>query len=204
VTVGVTEEITAGLIDRRFDLGLITLPVSEEHLKILPLFEEELPLLRPSPTPVRGGHVGSMRASELAGVPFLLYPKQSNMGSIIDQFFAKIGVTPRVLMEADDTEAIKRLVESGFGYSMLPEHALRGQTRFFHTLRIAGHQLTRRQALAMAAVRRAWRVFEEIRTAMTSAAPGQGRQMAPASRQTPQTTSRRPIPHDHQSYLEFL
>ena len=180
------------------------LPVSEEHLKILPLFEEELPLLRPSPTPVRGGHVGSMRASELAGVPFLLYPKQSNMGSIIDQFFAKIGVTPRVLMEADDTEAIKRLVESGFGYSMLPEHALRGQTRFFHTLRIAGHQLTRRQALAMAAVRRAWRVFEEIRTAMTSAAPGQGRQMAPASRQTPQTTSRRPIPHDHQSYLEFL
>jgi len=150
VTVGVTEEITAGLIDRRFDLGLITLPVSEEHLNILPLFEEELLLLRPSPTPVRGGHVGSMRASELAGVPFLLYPKQSNMRSIIDQFFEKMGVTPRVLMEADDTEAIKRLVESGFGYSILPEHALRGQTRFFHTLRISGHRLTRRQALAMA------------------------------------------------------
>jgi len=126
VTVGVTEEITAGLIDRRFDLGLITLPVSEEHLNILPLFEEELLLLRPSPTPVRGGHVGSMRASELAGVPFLLYPKQSNMRSIIDQFFEKMGVTPRVLMEADDTEAIKRLVESGFGYSILPEFSLRG------------------------------------------------------------------------------
>src|SRR5437879_12433974 len=107
-----------------------------------------------------------MRASELAGVPFLLYPKQSNMGSIIDQFFAKIGVTPRVLMEADDTEAIKRLVESGFGYSMLPEHALRGQKRFFHTLRIAGHQRTRRQALEMAAVRRACIVFDELYNAM--------------------------------------
>jgi DNA-binding transcriptional LysR family regulator len=150
VTVGVTEEIAVGLIDRRFDLGLITLPVSEEHLKTLPLFEEELLVLRPSPTRVRGGHVGSIRASELAGVPFLLYPKQSNMRSIIDRFFEEIGLAPRVVMEAADTEAIKRLVESGFGYSILPEYALRGQTRFFHTLRIAGHRLTRRQALAMA------------------------------------------------------
>ena len=29
-----------------------------------------------------------------------------------DRFFTEIGITPRVLMEADDTEAIKRLVES--------------------------------------------------------------------------------------------
>jgi DNA-binding transcriptional LysR family regulator len=45
---------------------------------------------------------------------------------VIDRFFNEMGVTPHVLMEADDTEAIKRLVESGFGYSILPEHALRG------------------------------------------------------------------------------
>ena len=49
-------------------------------------------------------------------------------------------------MEAADTEAIKRLVESGFGYSVLTESALRGQSRFFYTLRVAGHQLTRYQA----------------------------------------------------------
>ncbi len=55
-----------------------------------------------------------------------------------------------VVMEAEDTEAIKRLVESGFGYSILPQHALRGRTYFFHTLRIKGHRLTRSLALAMA------------------------------------------------------
>ena len=36
-------------------------------------------------------------------------------------------------MEAEDTETIKRLVESGFGNSILPEHALRQRTRFFWT-----------------------------------------------------------------------
>jgi DNA-binding transcriptional LysR family regulator len=51
-------------------------------------------------------------------------------------------------MEADDTEAIKRLVESGFGYSILPEHALRGHRRFFHVHRIGQKRLIRRQALA--------------------------------------------------------
>ncbi len=149
VTVGVTEQIVSGLLEGKFDLGLISLPVSDEKLSILPLFEEELLVLRPSTTAVRGGHIGSIAASDLANMPFLLYPKQSNMRSIIDQFFREIGLSPRVIMEADDTEAIKRLVEAGFGYSILPEHALRGRQRFYQTLRIRRHRLMRRQALAM-------------------------------------------------------
>ena len=50
---------------------------------------------------------------------------------------------------ADDTEAIKRLVESGFGYSVLPEHALRKRPSFFQTFRIEGHRITRGVGLAM-------------------------------------------------------
>jgi DNA-binding transcriptional LysR family regulator len=150
VTVGVTEEMVTGLLERRFDLALISLPVSEANLKLIPLFDEELLVVRPSSSKVGSGHVGSMRASELADVPFLLYPKRSNVRLVIDRFFNEIGVTPRVLMEADDTEAIKRLVESGFGYSILPEHALRGRSHFFQKFRVAGHRLTRTLALAMA------------------------------------------------------
>jgi LysR family nitrogen assimilation transcriptional regulator len=149
VTVAPTEEILAGLTNRAFDLGLISLPVHADNMRILPLFEEELLLLRPSAVRVRSGHVGTMQASELAAARFLLYPKRSNMRSIIDGFFSEIGIAPRVVMEADDTEAIKRLVESGFGSSILPEFALRGGTHFFHKYRIAGHRLIRRQALAM-------------------------------------------------------
>lgn len=150
ITVGATEEMVAGVLDRQFDLALISLPVSNPKLKIIPLFDEELLLLRPSPTRVRGNHIGTIQPSDLSKFPFLLYPKSSNMRSVIDRFFEEVGVAPRVIMEAADTEAIKRLVESGFGCSILPQYALKGQARFFRTFRIAGHKLVRRQALAMA------------------------------------------------------
>ena len=150
VWAGATEDILTGLHNRQFDLGLISLPVPEEHLEITQLFEEELLLLRPSATAVRAGAVTSIDPRELNGVPFLLYTKRSNMRSKIDAFLKEAGVVPRVLMEADDTECIKRLVESGFGYSILPEHALRGHRRFFHVHRIGHKRLVRRKALAMA------------------------------------------------------
>jgi DNA-binding transcriptional LysR family regulator len=162
VTVGVTEEMVAGLLDRRFDLALISLPVSEAKLRLIPLFEEELLVVRPSANKVGSGHVGSMRASELREVPFLLYPKRSNVRLVIDKFFSEIGVLPRVLMEADDTEAIKRLVESGFGYSILPQHALRGSSHFFQKFRITGHRLTRSLALATAQSDRPRKLTESI------------------------------------------
>jgi DNA-binding transcriptional LysR family regulator len=148
VTVGVTEQIVAGLLDRRFDLGLISLPVKEEELKIMPLFDEELLVLRPSAKKVRGSRIRSMQLSELAEASFLLYPKRSNIRRVIDQFFGELKVSPRVTMEADDTEAIKRLVESGFGCSILPVHALREQSCFFELFRVEGHRLNRTVALA--------------------------------------------------------
>jgi LysR family nitrogen assimilation transcriptional regulator len=144
----VTEHIVAGLLDRRFDLGLISLPVAEEELKIMPLFDEELLVLRPSAKKVRGSRIRSMQVSELAEASFLLYPKRSNVRHVIDQFFKELNVSPRVAMEADDTEAIKRPVESGFGCSILPAHALREQSCFFELFRVEGHRLNRTVAFA--------------------------------------------------------
>ena len=148
VTVAVTEETVKGLLDRRFDLGLISLPVNDERLSIIPLYEEELLLLRPSSVRLRYSHVHSVSPADVAGLPFLLYPRHSNMRALIDRHLAQLGIKPRVVMEADDTETIKGLVEAGFGCSMLPEHAVRGQSRFFELLRIGNHRLIRRQALA--------------------------------------------------------
>jgi DNA-binding transcriptional LysR family regulator len=150
VSVNPTEGTIAGLKSRRFDLGLVTLPVPEDGLKTMPLFEEELLVVRPSNKPPRGGRIGVLRPPDLTSVPFLLYPKRSNMRQMIDSSFRKIGVIPQVVMEADDTEAIKRLVETGFGYSVLPEHALRnGAKGFFQTFRIEGCRMHRVLALAM-------------------------------------------------------
>ena len=169
VTVGVTEEMVAGLLDRRFDLALISLPVPEDDLNIIPLFEEELLVVRPSANKVGSGHVGSLHPSDLNGAPFLLYPRRSNVRLVIDRFFQEIGVAPHVVMEADDTEAIKRLVESGFGHSILPEHALRGRSHFFQKFRIHGHTLKRRLALAMARTDCPRKLTESIASFLCSA-----------------------------------
>ena len=149
VTVSATEEMVAGLQDRRFDLALISLPYEETNLKVLPLFDEELLILRPSNKAVRGNNIRFISFEELASAKFLLYPMRSNMRAIIESFFRDLNITPQVIMEADDTEVIKKLVESGFGYSVLPEAALRGQPHFYHLFRVRDHQLVRKQALAM-------------------------------------------------------
>jgi len=149
VTVAATEGMVAGLLDRHFDLAIISLPWTQPDIVVMPLFEEELLVLRPS-KPTASGAVLPVQPDELAAAPFLLYPKTSNMRSMIDRFFTELGIHPQVIMEADDTEAIKRLVEAGFGYSILPQFALRGRGNRFQTLRVSGHRLVRQQALAMA------------------------------------------------------
>ncbi len=148
VTVAATERIVEGLLSRNFDLGLLSLPVTQPSLSIVPLFEEELLVIRPAHGSRGDGAVATVQPEELAAARFLLFPEQSNMRTMIDRFFKELGIAPRVTMEADDVEAIKRMVEAGFGYSILPQFALGGRGRSFQKLRVPGRRLARRQALA--------------------------------------------------------
>ena len=149
VTVSPTEEMVQGLLDRRFDLALISLPYDESNLTIFPLFEEELLILRPSSKAVQGSTIRFISPDELASAKYLLYPSRSNMRTIIENFFRALNIVPQIVMEADDTEVIKKLVESGFGYSILPEAALRRQPHFYHLFRVRDQRIVRQQALAM-------------------------------------------------------
>jgi LysR family nitrogen assimilation transcriptional regulator len=117
---------------------------------VTPLFEEELLIVRRSDKPANGWHVGNIRPEQLSDAPFLLYPARSNMRSIINEFFAEIGLKPRVVMEADDTAAIRRMVESGFGYAILPEFALRDHPAELRVSRVPERRIARQQALARA------------------------------------------------------
>ena len=52
-------------------------------------------------------------------------------------------------MEADDTGVIKRLVESGFGYSILLQFALGGRGQRFQRLWVPGRRLVRPRPLTL-------------------------------------------------------
>ena len=149
ITVAATEEMITGLIQRRFDLAIISLPVTQPELRIIPLYDQELLVLRPSTHRVQSWHVGTIQPQEHTRLPFVLYPKRSNMRTMIDGMLGELGIEPEDVLEAEDTETIKGLVSAGFGYSVLPESALRRQPRFFQVFRIAGQRLVRQQALAI-------------------------------------------------------
>src|SRR5262249_11503627 len=58
VTVAPTEPIVAGVLEGRYDLGLISLPwPQQQELAIVPLFREELLVLRPARRPASCGPV---------------------------------------------------------------------------------------------------------------------------------------------------
>jgi DNA-binding transcriptional LysR family regulator len=113
------------------------------------LFDEELLILRPSVKAVRGSNVGFICPDELASAKFLLYPARSKMRTIIENSFRELNIVPQIVMEANDTEVIKKLVESGFGYSILPKAALRGQPHSYHLFQVREKRIVHQQALAM-------------------------------------------------------
>jgi len=145
VVVGTTEEILAGVDEGHFDLGLVSLPVAHPRIEAVPLFDEELLLVTPPGSKERGPVA---KPADIERMPMLLYPPNSIMRQLIDRFLSTEGIHPRVAMELDNTEALKRLVEAGFGSSILPEHALRERGRRFHIMRVGQRPLTRTLALA--------------------------------------------------------
>jgi DNA-binding transcriptional LysR family regulator len=150
ITAGNTEEMIAGLLDHRFDLAIVTLPSRTANLRVVPLFEEELFIVGPAAEPAGAWRVDPISASELAWAPFLLHSERSNMRAIIDRFFDLMKITPNVVGEAEDVDVLRRLVESGFGYSVLPEMGLQRAPMYFKAFRVPGHKVIRTQALAMA------------------------------------------------------
>jgi DNA-binding transcriptional LysR family regulator len=60
------------------------------------------------------------RLADLKSQRFVLFHKGSRMEEPIDRYFAAHGFEPRVLMRFDNAEAIKAMIHSGFGISMLP------------------------------------------------------------------------------------
>lgn len=148
IETGTTEFLVQRLEAHRLDLAVIMLPVAARALRITPVADDELVVA------LHRGHPASRKPAltpaDLAGLSFILYENRTVMQDVIDAWFQDLGVTPRITMELENIEAIKSLVRSGFGASVLPYCAVarpaRGET--IRPLRVRGKPLYRRLALA--------------------------------------------------------
>jgi DNA-binding transcriptional LysR family regulator len=127
VVTGNSAEIVAAVAANQLDLGIVTLPVSARSLAVSPLCIDPLVAI------AGAGHAWRKRqaimAADLARHPLILYERGGTIRRVIDEWFRRARVTPRVAMELGNGEAIKKLVEAGLGLSITSSMSIKAERR---------------------------------------------------------------------------
>ena len=127
VVTGNAPDMARGVVNHELDVAVVTLPVAPRRLAISAVYHD--PLLAIAPPGARWRRRRPVTAAELAGHPLMLYEPGGTIRRVIDAWFQSAGVTPRVVMELGNEEAIKKLVGAGLGLSIIPAIATRSEAR---------------------------------------------------------------------------
>lgn len=145
---GTTEFLLERLKAQRLDLAIVMSPVERQGLRVRPLCREELVVVVNRAHPLARGT--AVKPAGLAGLRFILYEKNTAMQNVIDEWFAMLGIAPRIAMEMENIEAVKALVKAGLGASVLPRCAVPpgNDTASLKVLRVKGKPVYRQLGLA--------------------------------------------------------
>jgi DNA-binding transcriptional LysR family regulator len=113
---GNAPQIAAAVAAGDLDLGIVALPIRARNVSTTPFHEDALVAGTPRTAPWLGRR--AIRPRDLADVPLILYERGGAIRAVIDGWFRRAGVTPRIAMEPGNAEAIKKLVEAGLGVSV--------------------------------------------------------------------------------------
>lgn len=123
VVGGTSELIINRILASELDAGLVSLPVEESDVTTEMLRSDRLvAVFAPQH---RLARARAITAEELAAEPLILGEKGGNTRRLIDLFFEKNGLDQKVVMELQRTEAIIKMVELGFGATILPGESVR-------------------------------------------------------------------------------
>jgi len=126
VVTGNAPEITRAVVANELDVGIVSLPVRERELVVAALHRDELVAIGP---PGRRWPRARATAAELAREPMILFERGATLRRLIDDWFQRGGGAPALPMELGNTEAIKKLVESGLGLSVTSWFAAKADVR---------------------------------------------------------------------------
>jgi len=143
-----TDTLLSKLNDNLIELGVFTLPIKHADLQVVPLITEEMVVVT-SPKHKILSQKTRMNAEELQDYPLILFPREARTRNVLDEFFHDVGISPRVVMEAENVALIKPLVKIDLGISIIPlrsvsEELDRGE---LHCLKIKNHRLIRQVGL---------------------------------------------------------
>ncbi|EPA0075721.1 MULTISPECIES: LysR family transcriptional regulator [Enterobacter] len=121
VTTGNTLDIVRAIEENRLDMGLVTMPVSGRALDVMPVMDEEFVFIA---SQAQQAMFTDLRPDALHTLPLIAFESGSGTRALIDGWFEASGLTIAPAMQLGSIEAIKRMVRSGLGYSIVPKMAV--------------------------------------------------------------------------------
>ncbi|MCT6663989.1 LysR family transcriptional regulator [Enterobacter mori] len=121
VTTGNTLDIVRAIEENLLDMGLVTLPVSGRALDVMPVMDEEFVFIA---SQAQQAMFTDLRPDALHTLPLIAFESGSGTRALIDGWFEASGLTIAPAMQLGSIEAIKRMVRSGLGYSIVPKMAV--------------------------------------------------------------------------------
>ncbi|PYU70027.1 MAG: hypothetical protein DMG49_12040 [Acidobacteria bacterium] len=144
IATGATDALLSKLRDNSLDIGVLTLPIRESDLQVIPLCTEEMVVVvsRKHPTLSKRRWI---QAKEIPEHPLIIFSKETHTRGVLEKFFREAGIEPRILMETENVATIKPLIKIDLGISIIPLRAVAEELKRkeLHCLRIRGHRVTR-------------------------------------------------------------
>jgi DNA-binding transcriptional LysR family regulator len=146
VKTGTSEEILQMVLHDQVQLGIMR-SLHHTEIESVPLYTDALVLIAGPGHRLAGpGADGQARLADLAGEVLVLFGRSSSFLEFTTATFRQAGVLPRSVLELDNIEAAKKMVERGLGVSLVPASTVATE--------LAAGTLTRIQLVDAAPVRR--------------------------------------------------
>jgi LysR family cys regulon transcriptional activator len=142
---GAPDQVARMVMDETAEIGIATESLSDyPELITLPCYEWEHVLVLPKDHPLAS--ITELQLSDLANEPIITYHPSFTGRTRIDKAFVAQHLTPRIALEAIDSDVIKTYVRLGMGVGIVAEMAVRDITDEDLLVRPAGHLFGRNLA----------------------------------------------------------
>lgn len=124
VKTGHSEEVLAMVLRSEVHVGVMR-PLQHPELELRRVQEDELVLVVHPEHPFAGR--GEVALADIRGQSLILFDRSSSYHDLTSSLFRAAGVAPGGLMELDNIEATKKMVEQDLGVALLPLMAVAGE-----------------------------------------------------------------------------
>ena len=121
VRTGHSEEVLELVLRDQVQVGLGR-ALRHPDVEAIPLYEDELVLVVDPKHPF--AQQSEIGPDQLTEVQLILFDRTSSYHRLTSEFFEGVGAVPRGVMELDNIDAAKKMVEQGLGVALLPHTAV--------------------------------------------------------------------------------